>query len=34
MADMGKVMKIALEKVAGRAPGGEVSAMVKGQLSG
>ena len=34
MADMGKVMKVALEKVAGRAPGGEVSAMVKGQLSG
>ena len=34
MADMGKVMKVALEKVAGRAPGGEVSAMVKEQLTG
>lgn len=34
MADMGKVMKVALEKVAGRAPGGQVSAMVKEQLSG
>jgi hypothetical protein len=34
MADMGKVMKVALEKVAGRAPGGEVSAMVKELLAG
>jgi len=34
MADMGKVMKVALEKVAGRAPGSEISAMVKGLLSG
>jgi uncharacterized protein YqeY len=34
MADMGRVMKVALEKVAGRAPGGEVSAMVKEQLTG
>ena len=33
-ADMGKVMKVALEKVAGRAPGGEVSAMVKELLTG
>jgi uncharacterized protein len=33
-ADMGKVMKIAMEKVAGRAPGGEVSAKVREQLSG
>ena len=33
-ADMGKVMKVALEKVAGRAPGGEVSAIVKEQLAG
>ena len=33
MADMGKVMKIALEKVAGRAPGGEVSAAVREQLA-
>ena len=33
-ADMGKVMKVALEKVAGRAPGGEVSAMVREQLTG
>ncbi len=32
-SDMGKVMKVALEKVAGRAPGGEVSAMVKELLS-
>lgn len=31
-ADMGRVMKVALEKVAGRAPGGEVSAMVREQL--
>ena len=34
LSDMGKVMKVALEKVAGRAPGGEVSAMVKEQLTG
>ncbi len=34
MADMGKVMKVALEKVAGRAPGGEVSAIVREQLAG
>lgn len=34
MADMGKVMKVALEKVAGRAPGSEVSAMVREHLSG
>lgn len=33
-SDMGKVMKIALEKVAGRAPGGEVSAIVKELLTG
>ena len=33
-ADMGRVMKVALEKVAGRAPGGEVSAMVREQLAG
>ena len=33
-ADMGKVMKVALEKVAGRALGGEVSAMVREQLAG
>ena len=33
-SDMGKVMKVALEKVAGRAPGGEVSAMVKELLTG
>jgi len=33
MADMGKVMKVALEKVAGRAPGGQVSAIVREQLS-
>ncbi len=33
-ADMGRVMKIALEKVAGRAPGGEVSTMVREQLAG
>ncbi|GAB4419018.1 MAG: GatB/YqeY domain-containing protein [Anaerolineales bacterium] len=33
MSDMGRVMKVALEKVAGRAPGGEVSAMVKELLS-
>jgi membrane-associated HD superfamily phosphohydrolase len=30
---MGRVMKVALEKVAGRAPGGEVSAMVKELLT-
>jgi len=34
MADMGQVMKAALPKVAGRAPGGEVSAMVKELLAG
>lgn len=33
-ADMGRVMKIALEKVAGRASGGEVSAMVRELLAG
>jgi hypothetical protein len=33
-ADMGRVMKVALEKVAGRAPGGEVSAMVRELLAG
>jgi uncharacterized protein YqeY len=33
-ADMGKVMKVALEKVAGRAPGGEVSAKVRELLTG
>jgi uncharacterized protein YqeY len=33
-SDMGKVMKVALEKVAGRAPGGEVSAVVRELLSG
>jgi len=33
-ADMGKVMKVVLEKVAGRAPGGKVSAMVKELLAG
>lgn len=33
-SDMGKVMKVALEKVAGRAPGGEVSTMVKELLTG
>lgn len=33
MADMGKVMKVALDKVAGRAPGGEVSAVVREQLA-
>ena len=32
-ADMGKVMKVAMTKVAGRAPGGEVSAMVKELLT-
>ncbi|MGD8404800.1 MAG: GatB/YqeY domain-containing protein [Anaerolineales bacterium] len=34
MADMGKVMKVALEKAAGRASGGEVSAIVREQLAG
>lgn len=34
MADMGAVMKIAMPKVAGRAPGGDVSAMVKELLTG
>ena len=33
-ADMGKVMKVAMAKVAGRAPGGDVSAMVKELLTG
>lgn len=33
-SDMGKVMKVALEKVAGRAPGSEVSAMVRELLTG
>lgn len=33
MAEMGKVMKVALEKAAGRAPGGEVSAIVREQLA-
>ena len=33
-ADMGAVMKVALPKVAGRAPGGDVSAMVKELLTG
>jgi uncharacterized protein YqeY len=33
-ADMGRVMKVALEKVAGRASGGEVSAMVRELLMG
>ncbi len=32
--DMGKVMKLVLPKVAGRADGGRVSAMVKGVLGG
>ena len=32
-ADMGTVMKVAMAKVAGRAPGGEVSAMVRELLS-
>jgi len=32
--DMGRVMKVALEKVAGRASGGEVSAKVREQLAG
>jgi uncharacterized protein YqeY len=34
MADMGKVMKIAMPKTAGRAPGGDVSALVKELLTG
>ena len=33
-ADMGKVMKAAMPKVAGRASGGDISAMVKELLSG
>ena len=33
-ADMGKVMKAAMPKVAGRAPGGEISAMAKELLAG
>jgi uncharacterized protein YqeY len=33
-ADMGRVMKVALEKVAGRAPGSEVSAVVRDLLAG
>lgn len=33
-ADMGKVMKVAMAKVAGRAAGGEISAMVKELLTG
>jgi hypothetical protein len=33
-SDTGKVMKVALEKVAGRASGGEVSAIVRALLSG
>ena len=33
-ADMGKVMKVAMAKVAGRAPGGEISALAKELLSG
>jgi uncharacterized protein YqeY len=33
-ADMGRVMKVALEKVTGRATGGEVSAMVRELLAG
>jgi uncharacterized protein YqeY len=34
MADMGKVMKIAMPKAAGRASGGDISALVKELLSG
>lgn len=34
LADMGRVMQVAQEKVAGRAPGGEVSAMVRERLAG
>ena len=34
LADMGHVMQVAQEKVAGRAPGAEVSAMVREQLAG
>lgn len=33
-ADMGRVMKVAMEKVAGRAPGAEVSAKVRELLAG
>jgi len=33
-ADMGKVMKAAMSKVAGRAPGSEISAMAKELLTG
>lgn len=33
-ADMGKVMKVALEKVTGRAPGGDVSVIVRELLTG
>jgi uncharacterized protein YqeY len=33
-SDMGRVMKVALEKVAGRVPGGEVSAKVRELLTG
>jgi len=32
-SDMGKVMKVAMAKVAGRAPGGEISSMVKELLN-
>jgi len=34
MKDMGQVMKTAQERVAGRAPGGRISALVKSLLSG
>ena len=34
MADMGKVMKIAMPKAAGRASGGDISALVKELLAG
>lgn len=33
-ADMGRVMKVALERVAGRAPGSDVSAVVRELLAG
>ena len=33
-ADIGRVMKVALEKVAGRAPGAEVSAIARELLAG
>jgi len=33
-SDMGKVMKIAMAKVAGRAPGSEISALAKELLTG